>query len=97
MILERLDEPLLGHGSCGPARGSALVDDPPRSLAKLLLSSQVLQVVPDHPMGYELSRSPSVVDNLALSMLLPVGQIPYLTAWLTTASSGILHRRLSTA
>ena len=40
MILERLDELLLGHGSRGPA-GSALVDDPPR---KLLLSSQVLQV-----------------------------------------------------
>ena len=41
MILERLDELLLGQGSRGPA-GSALVDDPPR---KLLLSSQVLQVV----------------------------------------------------
>ena len=40
MILERLDELLLGHGLRGPA-GSALVDDPPR---KLLLSSQVLQV-----------------------------------------------------
>jgi hypothetical protein len=40
MILERLDELLLGHGSRGPA-GSALVDDPPR---KLLLSSQVLQM-----------------------------------------------------
>ena len=40
MILERLDELLLGHGSRGPI-GSALVDDPPR---KLLLSSQVLQV-----------------------------------------------------
>jgi hypothetical protein len=40
MILERLDELLLGHGSRGPA-GSAHVDDPPR---KFLLSSQVLQV-----------------------------------------------------
>lgn len=41
MILERLDELLLGNGSRGPA-GSGFVDDPPR---KLLLSSQVLQVV----------------------------------------------------
>jgi hypothetical protein len=38
MILKRLDEVLLGHGSRGPA-GSGFVDDPP---GKLLLLLEVL-------------------------------------------------------